>query len=135
MSLREHLLAIRDERGRLDPTTVVEVATPNDHPLHDRFEWDDAVAAHGYRVTQAHELIRSVRLVYRTAADGEERDVRAFHAVRTEEGYIYESAEMVARDPFLTKLLLADMEREWKQLRERYQHFDEFWRLIRSEAA
>lgn len=133
MTYREHLQAIYDERGQLTPVLVVEVARPEDHPLHSAvFDRAPAEAAEAWYLHQAHELIASQRVVYKKSAKGE-RDVRAFHAVRTDAGYVYEPAATVAADPFLSELLLRDMEREWKQMRERYGHMKEFVSLVRRD--
>ncbi len=143
-NLREHLKAIYEERGRLTPEDVVDEARDPEHPLHNRFEWDDTTAAEAWRRTQAHELIRSCRVVYRTDPTGRDHTVRAFHAIRVTPaddevdvprgGYRYELAETVARDEFTARLLMQDMEREWKALRRRYDEFEEFWRMVRGEA-
>lgn len=134
MSLRDQLLAIRSKHGRLDPALVIEEARDETHPLHSRFEWDDSVAGEAWRRSQAHELIRSVRLVYREATEKESaRSVRAFHAVRREDGHTYEPAEEVVEDPFTRRLVLADMEREWKALRRRYEAFAEFAEMVRKD--
>lgn len=45
--------------GNLTPDAVVEAARPKAHPLHHRFEWDDSVAGHKYRLDQARALIRT----------------------------------------------------------------------------
>lgn len=134
MSLRDQLQAIYDQHARLTPALVVDTARSPDHPLHDRFEWDDSIAGESWRKYQAHELIRTVTIV-RKSADGETEGpkVRAFHAVRGQDGYVYEPVERVIADPFLTKLVLADMEREWKTLRSRYEKFNEFWNLVRDD--
>jgi hypothetical protein len=138
MSLRDQLQAIYEEHGKLTPSLVLDQARATDHPLHGRFQWDDSAAAESWRREQAHRLIRSVRVVYREATATERaRDVRAFHALRAQDndngGYSYMSAEAIAADPFKTKLLLQEMEREWQALRRRYAEFEEFWRLV-SEA-
>lgn len=136
MSLRDQLQSIYDERGKLTPQIVLDVARDPAHPLHNRFEWRDDVAAEKYRRQQAHELIRSVRVVYKPADEKNAAVLgRAYHAVRDEEEYAYEPAEKVAADPFLSKLVMADMEREWRALRRRYQHFAEFHTLIRADLA
>jgi hypothetical protein len=132
MSLRDELQAIYDTYGRLTPSIVLAQARTEDHPLHDRFEWDDAVAGEAWRLSQAHELIRSVRISYRKPGKSNE-SVRAFHAVPREDGWAYEPAEKVADDPFLRELVLRDMERQWKQLQERYQHFSEFVEMVRRD--
>lgn len=134
MSLREHLQAIYDQRGVLTPALVVDEARPKAHPLHGHFEWNDKVAGEAWRRQQAHELIRSVKVVYREATDTDPAEhVRAWQAVRNDDGHVYEPAEKVAADPFLSALVLKDMEREWKQLHRRYGHFAEFVDLVRGD--
>lgn len=49
--------------GTITPQTVIDDAKDPASPLHEHFEWDDTKAAHAYRIDQARELIRSVRLV------------------------------------------------------------------------
>lgn len=133
MNLREQLEAIRGRHGQLTPELVLDVARAEDHPLHSRFEWDDSVAAEKYRRDQAHELIQSVRISY-AQPDGRRTEIRAFHAVRRPTGYSYEPAEEIVRDEIATKILMAEMERDWRALKKRYESFREFWTLIRSEA-
>jgi hypothetical protein len=54
------------EGGVLRPEAVVEEARAADHPLHDRFDWNDTTAAHAHRVEQARNLIQTVKYVSRT---------------------------------------------------------------------
>lgn len=134
MSLRDHLQAVHDEHGELTPALVVNAARAKTHPLHDRFTWDNRAAGEQWRRHQAAELIRSVRLTYREATEDEKaRSVRAFHAVRGPAGHAYQPAEAVAADPFTRQLVLADMEREWKALRRRYEAFSEFVQMVRAD--
>ncbi len=133
-SLRDQLLTIRDQHGALTPRLVVDEARDESHPLHTRFEWDDSVAGEKYRQQQAHDLIQVVRLTF-TDRKGTERSVRAFHALRGEDGYSYEPAETVAADPVLSQVLLMDMQREWKSLQARYGHFSEFVRMVQEDVA
>ena len=130
-SLRDHLQRIYDAHGRLTPQIVLNEARDEDHPLHNRFEWADHLAAEKWRREQAHELIRSVRISYRKA-DGTPGDVRAFHAVRGPSGVLYEPAERIAQDDITSRVLLQEMEREWRQLKSRYEAFEQFWALVRS---
>lgn len=134
MSLREHLQAIYDAHQRLTPAIVVDEARPEEHPLHSHFEWNDAVAAEAHRQEQARRLIRSVRVVRQNAdGDDEPTDVRAFHAIRRDDLNSYEPIERVIADPLMTKMLLADMKREWQAMRRRYEAFQEFWTLVRAD--
>lgn len=133
-SLRDELLAVRDQQGRLTPQLVVDTARDPGHPLHSRFEWNDAVAGESWRRQQAHELIRKAKVVYREADEVQpEKSVRAFVAVRAEEGHVFDPVEEVAGDPFRRRLALADMEREWKALLKRYQEFEEFLSMVRQD--
>lgn len=134
MNLREHLQAIYEKHGTLTPAIVLDEARDEAHPLHGRFEWDDSAAAEQWRKSQAQELIRSVKVVYREATEKDPaRSVRAFHAVRREDGHVYEPVEKVVEDPFTKRLVMADMEREWKALKRRYEQFSEFAAMVRQD--
>lgn len=133
--LRGQLQRIYDRRGRLTPELVVEEARPADSPLHSHFEWDDSVAGEAWRRHQAHEMIRTQRVVRQDAEKPQsERTARAFHAIPAKGGapnsYVYEPVEVVAADPKLTAIVLRDMEREWKQLYRRYSQFQEFIDMV-----
>lgn len=135
MSLRDVLQALYDERGKLTPALVVDVARDPNHVLHNRFEWDDSVAGERYRRDQAHELIRSVRVNYVSARTEEPLSIRAFQAVKDPDDtdgrkYVYVPTEAVVQDPIVMRLILADMERDWRNLRRRWEEFDEFWNMV-----
>lgn len=133
-NLRDELTGIYRRYGKLTPEMVVDESRPPAAPLHDRFEWDDAEAAEAYRRDQAHHLIQSVKLpiTYRPA-DGKPVKVRAFQAVRTEQGNVFKPTEEVVQDPFLTKLVLQNMEREWQAMKARYDGFGEFYSMVRQD--
>lgn len=134
MSLRDQLQRIHDEHGELTAALVVEAARPKTSPLHNRFEWDNRAAGEQWRQHQAAELIRSVKVVFREATETEEAGtVRAYHAVRGPNGHAYQPADKIAADPLTRRMVLADMEREWKALRRRYEHFSEFLDLVRDD--
>jgi hypothetical protein len=134
--LRGQLQAVYDQHSELTPDLVVDVARDPEHPLHSRFEWDDSVAGEAWRRQQAHDLIRKVKVVYREADEsGPEKSVRAFHAVRSDKGHVYEPVEKVVADDFTRRLLLNDMEREWKALHQRYQEFEEFLAMVRRDVS
>lgn len=137
MSLRDHLQAIYDERGELTPALVVNVARDNRHPLHSRFNWNDTQAAEKWRQHQAHELIKSVRIVYTSAKTGSPITLRAFHAVKKPDTdrYVYEPTAVVMRDPMVMNLLRAEMYRDWQALKRRYEEFEEFWDMVGGELA
>jgi hypothetical protein len=137
--LRGALNAMRqvmDEHGGdAQPQEVVDAARPEEHPLHDRFVWDDAVAGEAYRRVQAADLIRSFRVTY-VAGDGRERDVRAFVVTRSRHDpgrSAYAPVEDVMADPFARQLVLRDMERDWRRLLARYHDMAEFAEIVRHD--
>lgn len=135
-NLRDQLLAIREEHGRLTPKIVVEAARPENHPLHGSFEWDDSVAAQKWREDQAGWLIRHVKITYKTDPESPPASVRAFHATyHPEVGRAYDPLEEILDDPFQRQLLLSNMQRDWVQMKERYESLIEFWTLIQHDIA
>lgn len=127
--LRKELLAIRKQAGRLTPAAVVAAAASDDHPLHDRFEWNDEIAGHKYRLMQARQLIRVVKETYVDGEGAPER-TRFFHAIPDTQGMAYQPADEIVRDNIASKVLLQSMEREWRSLRKRYEHFAEFREIV-----
>ena len=135
MNLRDQLQAIYDDAGELKPGIVVDRARDPEHPLHNRFEWDDAVAGEKYRLQQASDLIRSVEWTYAEEPDGAPKKVRAFHSVNRVDGPTYVPAQEIKDDPFLTKLTLQSAEREWKSLHRKYAHLTQFLAIVREDVA
>jgi hypothetical protein len=56
------LARIESIHGRLVPSLIVELARSPTSALHDFFEWDDTIAAAKFRISQARDLIRHVRV-------------------------------------------------------------------------
>lgn len=83
------IAALEDRRGRLTAEQVVEEARPPSSPIHGCFEWDDSKAAESWRIEQARDLIKRVKIVIEV----EEKKVRVVAYVRdadkeaTEPGY------------------------------------------------
>lgn len=84
-----HTMANR-HGGRLTPEMVLTDAKRKDSPLHAYFEWNNAKAAHQWRLEQARTLIRSVTYTFNV----EDRRVTSVAYVRDptrparEQGYI-----------------------------------------------
>lgn len=49
-----------DERKSVKPSDLVEAAKPKSSPAHNGFTWDNAKAAHQYRLVEARNWIRIV---------------------------------------------------------------------------
>lgn len=137
MTLREALQDIYDRRGILTARIVVEEAHADTNVgkyLHDRFEWDDAVAAEQHRLTQASEMIRSQMVIYRPATEREQaRRGRAYVSLPDGDGRAYKQVGEVVEDEFLSRLALQEMEREWKALYRKYSSFGEFIEMVRGD--
>jgi hypothetical protein len=127
----EALEEIYERHGELRPDDVVKAAKPRNHPLHDRFEWDDSKAAENYRIEQARRLIQSVEVVFVTPS-GEETKIRAY-ASKYEAGKTPPGYHKIDKD-FESEVdrayLLRTMEREWRAMESRWSHLKEFWALV-----
>lgn len=91
----EELQRIESQHGLIDPHVVLDASRSDDAPLHDHFEWDDAVAGEKWRLEQSRALIRSVEIIHETT----ETRVPAFVNVSSVGGYV--SAATVQNRPDL----------------------------------
>ena len=88
-TIAERLASLMQD-GVLTPDAVVEDAKSKDSPLHEHFDWSDSVAGAKWRLMQAREIIRSVRIEVRT----ETKMLKAIAYVRDpasepkEQGYV-----------------------------------------------
>lgn len=137
MSLRDHLQAVYDKHGELTPELVVQTARRKNHPLHPWvFDKPAEEAAEAYYRERAHALIQSVQVVYKEADEnGPAKRVRQWHAVRRETGYGYEPLEKIVPDEFTRKIVLQNMEREWRSLFAKYETFTEFLQMVKADVA
>lgn len=65
-AVRERIVALQDENGRVTPAMVVDDARDVNSPLHRLFDWDDASAAEKQRLHTARQIIVSVKVVVTT---------------------------------------------------------------------
>lgn len=108
--------------GRLTASELVDVSRPEDAPLHNAFEWNDAKAAERYRETQASYIIRSVEVV----VDEGKPPTRAFVSVKVEdERSEYQSAEVMLRTADGRETLLESAKRELAQFQRKYSDLKE----------
>jgi hypothetical protein len=131
VDIQAELNRLYQRAGKLTPQLVVDEASDPANPLHEHFEWDDAVAAHEHRLSQARALIRKVKITY-LDADDRPQEVRAFVSIPSNGGRVYRHVDHVAENPFQLKLILAQMEREWQGMMTRWGRYDEFWHLVQS---
>ncbi len=102
----------KTNKGCITPQEVVASASNPESVLHDYFEWNDGEAAQHFRIIQARELIRSVKVVVTV----EKIDVKTVGFVRNptlehgEAGYI--SVKTIRHDEDVKRdVLLAEFAR------------------------
>jgi hypothetical protein len=132
ISIRESLGDIKKKRGMITPDIVVEEAKSASHRLHNRFEWDNDIAGPAFRKEQARTLIQEVEISY-VKSDGSKGRVREYYSVKRDNVYQYESLEDIKANPVSQEIVLAQMEREWRDLESKYESFQEFWTLVGGE--
>lgn len=102
------------EKGELTAENLVEVSRPEDAPLHNAFEWDDAEAAEKWREQQARVIISHIVI-----KSEEVKPVRAFFNI-TSLGNNYEKFEVLISQEDKKAELLAQAKRELQTFRRKY---------------
>lgn len=134
--IEAELLAIRAANGGiLTARMIVEAASDPAHLLHSHFEWRDDVAGPKYRVQQARQLVRVIREVY-VGARGHPEQIRVFHSMPVPSapgGRAYVPLDEIKANEVMTAQLKRQMEMEWRALRRKYDHFEDFIRMVRRD--
>lgn len=124
----EAVSALAEEHGGVCPTAaIVDAAREPASPLHRLFEWDDFVAAEGYRREQARHHIRELRIV--EAGDDGEQHLQAFvHVVRFDgdqprEGY--RLTRLIVRDSNEYQQVLDEALAGLRAWQRRYAHLQD----------
>jgi hypothetical protein len=120
---------LAEKHGTITPAIVLEAARKPKSPLHAHFLWEDGEAAEKYRLLQAANLIRRIKVEYMV---GPERSVqiRAFHNVREEDESLtasgtYASAEEVMATDTYRDQLMRQCLRDIRAFREKYAMLEE----------
>ena len=97
-----------EKSGRITAHAVLDAARPASSPIHDCFDWDDSEAAEKWRLEQARELIRRVKieLVYQEVSV---RTVKYVADPARSDGY---TDIVKARAPSLSEIMSA----EWRNV-------------------
>lgn len=111
--------------GELTPDAVVRAAASPDHPLHDRFTWDDTAAAVSWRRQQARVLIASVQvIIQRTTARGvRDVSVRRYASTVRHDRRQYVPVSEIELDPEMSAMVLAEINVQLASLRRKYQAY------------
>jgi len=114
-----------ENEGKLRAEDVVEAAKPEDSPLHDRFDWNDATAGHKFRLMQARQLIRVV--VEYVDMGTSKKPIRVFQSLSTDRrhgGGYRTTADVLAIDEHRTQLI-EDAVRDMESFQARYSNIRE----------
>ena len=97
-----------EKKGRITAHAVLDAARPASSPIHDCFDWNDSEAAEKWRLEQARELIRRVKieLVYQEVSV---RTVKYVADPASSDGY---TDIVKAREPSLSEIMSA----EWRNV-------------------
>lgn len=111
--------------GELTPSAVVESAKNKRSPLHQFFQWDDAIAAEAYRLDQARALIRSIIVAE------EDGDVHAYLSVNSGDGVSYRTVQAVRSSRDLQARVLVQAEKDLESFERRYRELTEVCERVR----
>ena len=126
MSQTADVLRELAETGSLTASRLVAEAASTDHPLHSRFQWDNTLAGHEYRLIQARQLIVSV--VERPA--GSTRPIPVFIHVRSPAGEgEYVASEFLVQQPGRWELAKTEALRYLKGAEDNVAAMSELMRL------
>lgn len=139
----EELERIREVKGELTPPVIVQESTPEEAVLHPVFEWNDATAAHEYRLHQARGIVNTVTVVHENA-EGKAVNVPGFISVTMVEedeeskhsNRQYLPVEEIVVNQEFREQVLKNLRSRLKNLRIEYQNFSELgkvWEAIDEE--
>lgn len=116
-------IANSDPDDLIRPVDVVDAARDSKSPLHRFFEWDDGVAAEAFRLVQARNLIRKVRIT-RGDPGPQVVNVTIIHIDGTQRrGYV--PTERAVSEPDLRAQILQDARRGIEAYRNRLATFEQ----------
>lgn len=117
---------IERKNGNVTPAAVVDAARPESNPLHDHFEWDDAVAAEAHREDQARRLISAITIDTSRSNLTPAEPRRLFINVVEQGEQHYVSLTRVMSDKELRAQVLERAKDDLRAWRKRYADLTEF---------
>lgn len=102
-----------EREGNLNAKALVDASRDENAPLHDMFEWDDAIAAEKYREEQAKKIIRSIELVI----EDKPMNFRAFSSIAAK---VYQSTQSAMSRDDTRRILLNNAKSELLAFKRKY---------------
>lgn len=116
---------IEKENGKVTSELLLKDAEPEESPLHELFEWDDAVAGHKYRLSQATNII--VNLAVEVEKEQKPRKIRAYYNVSdSERKGRFINAETAFSNPDTRDIVLKRAYKEMQSFMQKYENLTEF---------
>jgi hypothetical protein len=130
---QNELEKIYERDGALNPETIIATARAATSPLHDRFEWDDGVAAHQHRLNQARRLIRVWVTVVPQASKEPVHAFVSISSLRGSEGGSYKATADIISNAELYEMAKSDAFKALERLHLSYNYIrelDQVWKAL-----
>jgi len=114
----------KENDGTLSSSRIVDASRGKRKLFHNYFEWDDSVAGHEHRLTQARALLRAVAVVKDDLPDRPVRKYEISQAYSPGERK-YETMEEMLADPEKREILLQRALNELLAVRRKYHRIQE----------
>lgn len=116
---------IEKKYGKVTSELLLQNAEPEESPLHGLFEWDDAVAGHKFRLSQATNII--INLAVEVEKEQKPKKIRAYYNVSdTEKKGRFINAETAFSNPDTKEIILKRAYREMQSFVQKYENLTEF---------
>lgn len=109
--------------GDVSSEEIVTLATNVDSPIHKYFEWDNVIAGHAYRLSQARNLVLSIHVV----DDENNNSMRAFESVIIDNRRVYASMDKISKSKELTEQVIESALRELNYWALKHQTLKKFF--------
>lgn len=115
---------IEKKYGKVTSELLLQDAEPEDAPLHELFEWDDAVAGKKYRLQQATCII--LNLAVEKEIEQKPKKVRAYYNVaKDEKRGKFINVESAFSNPDTVDIILKRAYRELQAFTKKYENLTE----------
>ena len=136
----EAIIAIHERKpAGIYPRDVVEDARKDTSVLHDAFEWDDSVAGEKYRIEQAGQLLRTIKVQFSKYYD---EPIRAFISINLleieeevepgESTRVNRRVEQVMNNDVQRTYIMKQLQKELRSFERRLRRFEEFGEVVDS---
>ena len=116
---------IEKEYGKVTSELLLQNAEPEESPLHELFEWDDAVAGRKYRLSQATNII--INLAVEVEKEQKPKKIRAYYNVSdTEKKGTFINVESAFSNPDTKEIVIKRAYREMVAFTKKYENITEF---------